>query len=287
MVNGKDVERALLADGDLVHFADVAWRVCEPQSDEETEGAPPAGEICDPSGWLHSLIGFETLMNDRRVVPHFQRIVSTRNVRTQGYEALARSTIERLQMPAEMFIVAETLNAHDALSEILREESARAAQESRGNRSEFFFNLHPREFGTLRLNESLITMRETFPQLRIAIEVPEPVIADTVALAQFQSLLRSLDMRLSYDDFGSGHERLLQLVENPPHVLKFKMQLTRDIDEAPASRQEFVRSLVQLATDHGVTVVAKGIETEAEHRVCAELGFKLAQGNYYGSPETL
>ncbi|WP_197454184.1 EAL domain-containing protein [Stieleria varia] len=281
-VNGVIIDRCELFDGDLVQFANIVFRV--------NGQTPPdmAGTIQNVSGtWVNTLLSFEQLMNDRAVVPHFQRIVAMKDQRITAYELLARSNIENLRMAGEMFATAERLQQHVALSELMREEGCRVASDSSRRQSRFFFNIHPQEFGTLRLSQSLISMRDSFPDLNITIEIHESVIANTVAMKQFQNTLKSLNMSLSYDDFGAGQGRLLELTEVPPDVLKFDMQLIRDIDEAPASRQELVRSLVRIATDNGSIALAEGIETEAEHEVCQQLGFRLAQGYYYGKAELL
>lgn len=96
-----------------------------------------------------------------------------------------------------------------------------------------------------------------------------------------------LGMELSYDDFGAGQGRLLELVEVPPHVLKFDMQLSRNIDTASRNRQELLRSLVRIAQDTGTTVLAESVETEAELETCIQIGFELGQGFLYGRPAPL
>lgn len=103
-------------------------------------------------------------------------------------------------------------------------------------------------------------------------------------MRKFLAVLRTLDMQLSYDDFGAGQGRLLELAEVPPDVLKFDMQLIRNIDAASSSRQELLASLVKIAHDLGTKTLAEGVETEAEHAVCLQMGFQLGQGFLYGRP---
>ena len=56
------------------------------------------------------------------------------------------------------------------------------------------------------------------------------------------------------------------------------------LDQADASHQRFVRSLVDAIRDIGVTPLAEGIETLGEQQICTELGFELAQGYFLGMP---
>jgi EAL domain-containing protein (putative c-di-GMP-specific phosphodiesterase class I) len=45
-----------------------------------------------------------------------------------------------------------------------------------------------------------------------------------------------------------------------------------------------VASLAKIVDDLGIASLAEGVETEAEHEVCRQMGFKFAQGFYYGRP---
>lgn len=62
------------------------------------------------------------------------------------------------------------------------------------------------------------------------------------------------------------------------------MQLIRGIDTAAASRQELLRSLVKYAVELGTVPLAEGVETEAEHKACLQLGFQRGQDYLYGKP---
>ena len=56
------------------------------------------------------------------------------------------------------------------------------------------------------------------------------------------------------------------------------------IASAPEAKQRLVRSLVTIARELGVRSIAEGVETEADARACAQLGFELAQGFHFGDP---
>ena len=99
-----------------------------------------------------------------------------------------------------------------------------------------------------------------------------------------RELLNALDIGLAYDDFGAGQARLNELAEAPPDVIKFDMKLIRGIDQGPDRRRELLRSLVGMVRNFGVAALAEGVETEAEHEACRELGFSHGQGYLYGRP---
>ena len=278
-VNGKPITCSIVQVGDLLQFANALFRVGR-RGDSVADGTIEEGIV----PWAQTLMLFDRLLTERAVVPHFQPIISLDDRVCQAYELLARSDLDGLSNPALMFGAAERLGQQAALSELMRDEGLRVARKSAQPLSRIFLNTHPAEVITERLIQSLQDLRANFPEALIAIEIHEAGVTDLESMRGFMKILQELDMQLSYDDFGAGQGRLLELAEVPPDVLKFDMQLIRNIDVAPASRQELLGSLVRIAHDLGTTTLAEGVETEAEHRTCQEMGFKLGQGFLYGRP---
>ncbi len=99
-----------------------------------------------------------------------------------------------------------------------------------------------------------------------------------------RSLLKRLDIKLAYDDFGVGQSRLNDLAEVAPDYVKFDMSLIRDIDGATPQRQQVVATLVQMVRNLGITSLAEGVETAGEDETCRQMGFDLGQGFLYGRP---
>jgi EAL domain-containing protein (putative c-di-GMP-specific phosphodiesterase class I) len=281
-VNGVKIECSVVTEGDLLQFANALYRVGRLQS-SNGDGTLEEGIV----PWAQTLLMFEQLLNERAVTPHFQPIVTMQQQTTVAYEALARSSLEGLTNPAAMFGAAERLGQHATLSELLRTEAIQAVQKSNQSQSEFFLNTHPVEVVNDRLLDSLTTLREEFPTTRLTIEIHEASVTHSDDISRLRDHLRQLDMRLSYDDFGAGQGRLLELGDVPPDVLKFDMGLIRDIDKAASNRQEMLASLVRMSTDLGATPLAEGVETEAEHTTCLSMGFELGQGYYYARPAPL
>lgn len=278
-VNGKRVQTSALIDRDIVQFANTTFRV-ERYFSAENEGTVEEGL----AQWAQTLISFDTLLSHRRVIPHYQPIVTMNHRDAVGFEVLARSNLAELSSPAAMFGVAERLGQQAALSELMRGEGLRVAAESPNARSRFFLNTHPAEVVNERMIESLHQLHREYPRMKVTIEIHEGAVTDIDSMKLVRELLGDLDMQLAYDDFGAGQGRLLELAEVPPDVLKFDMQLIRGIDTAAASRQELLRSLVKYAVELGTVPLAEGVETEAEHKACLELGFQLGQGYLYGKP---
>ncbi len=277
-VNGERISEAPLTSGDLVQFADAVYRVGRPQTEEF--GATVEG---DSLPWAMALVKFEELMNGEGVVPNFQPIVELPSGKTTAYELLARSSLEGLENPYQMFTTAARLAQESALSELMRVAGVRDALQMPdcGN---LFLNTHPKEIIQPRFLESLRELREIASELPITIELHEGAVTEPTEMREFKTLLDELDMQLAYDDFGAGQARLDELSEVPPHFLKFDIKFIRGIDQASAGRQGMVATLVRLVRELGVHALAEGVETASEAETCIQLGFDFAQGYHYGRP---
>jgi EAL domain-containing protein (putative c-di-GMP-specific phosphodiesterase class I) len=281
-VNGRRVTDMVgLKSEDLVQFADMAFRVrCD---DHATAFNTVAEDVCDQA---LALVQFDRLMEKRLVTPFFQPIVTIDGTGIVGYEVLARSRMFGLETSAALFGAAAKLNMEVELSQMLRWEGIREGLNLPG-RSRIYVNTHPLELGHVALIESMAKVRDLTADLPITLEIHESAVTSSGEMYELRNQLRDLDIEIAYDDFGAGQNRLAELCNAAPDVLKFDMGLIRDIDKAPPERIKVLRSLVQIVLDLGVQPLAEGIENEKEAKVCSELGFTLAQGYHFGRPAPL
>ncbi|MFN7875495.1 MAG: EAL domain-containing protein [Pirellula sp.] len=278
-VNGEKItDLVTLKADDVIQFADVAFRVrCD---DHATSPNTIAEDVCDQA---LALVQFDRMMEKRLVTPFFQPIVSMDGSRTIGYEVLARSRMFGLETSAAMFGAARKLNMEVELSQMLRWEGIREAL-SLPKGAHIFVNTHPNELNKPELLASMKNVREMTGDTPVTLEVHEAAITSVPQMIDLRKGLRDLNIKIAYDDFGAGQNRLVELGNAAPDVMKFDMGLIRDIDKGPYERVKILRSIVQVVLDLNVVPLAEGIETEAEANVCLELGFQLAQGYYFGRP---
>jgi len=265
--------------GDLVQFAQVVFRAgvqaekCNSQTVQD-----------DAADRALALIQFDKLMTERAVTPHFQPIVEIAARHKIGYELLGRSRLFGLTSPQAMFSAAAVLDLEAELSRILRYEGIRHSSPLTGDPL-LFVNTHPAEMAEPGLLEfSLRELRELAPTSRIVLEIHEAAVTQVTQMRELCAALKDMDIGLAYDDFGAGQARLIELVEVPPDYLKFDIDLVRGIQDATPDRQKMLANLVQMVTELGIASLAEGIELEAEHEVCVEMGFEYAQGYLYGRP---
>lgn len=120
---------------------------------------------------------------------------------------------------------------------------------------------------------------------RVVVEITEHAAIDNAdALLLEIDRLRDLGARIAIDDAGAGYSGLQQIIRLRPNVIKLDMSLTKDVDKDLA-RRSLASAMVQFARDTDASVVAEGIETEAELRTLTSLGVDLGQGYHLGRPD--
>jgi EAL domain-containing protein (putative c-di-GMP-specific phosphodiesterase class I) len=281
-VNGRRIDSETpIKNGDVLHFANQEFRL----GYQDTADSAMTMQV-DRSEWVWSIGQFEKLFDPGSATPFYQPIVSLPDGAVRGYEVLARSSLDGLRSPAQMFTVATRLNMEAALSRLFRREGVRQAMDLPGHPN-LFLNTHPAELADEGLLESLVELRESAPDQVMTLEIHEAAITDLAQMRSLREELRKLHIQIAYDDFGAGQARLVDLIEVPPDFLKFDICLVRDIHTGSDQRRQMLETLVRMAHDLGVAVLAEGIECQGESDVCAQLGFDFAQGYYFGKPAPL
>jgi predicted signal transduction protein with EAL and GGDEF domain len=126
--------------------------------------------------------------------------------------------------------------------------------------------------------------RHGVPGNRLECEISEDtVMADPVRAMEVLGRLRAMGLRLSLDDFGTGHSSLAYLKRLPLDEVKidrsFVLGMAEDENDAV-----IVRSTIDLARNLGLDVVAEGVENEAILRDLGDLHCDVAQGFHLSRP---
>lgn len=120
--------------------------------------------------------------------------------------------------------------------------------------------------------------RSGFPRDRLTIEVTEgELIAELDQAATLLGGLRSGGCRVAIDDFGTGYSSLAYLKALPVDYLKLDRRLTLDIEGSVRGRV-VVRGVIDIARSLGLTLIAEGVESEAQRDLLAAEGCQLYQG---------
>jgi diguanylate cyclase (GGDEF)-like protein/PAS domain S-box-containing protein len=227
------------------------------------------------------------IKNDQ-IVPYFQPIMDLRTGLVVCYEVLARwPHPERgLVQPGQFIKIATDTGLIGALTmNVLR----RACEEIRmrcPGTPRIAINIAPIQLRDATLPQNLLKVLSDcgIPPDRLEIEITEDAIVSDIVLARtILTSLKSFGVRIALDDFGSGYSSLQHLSELPLDALKIDQSFVRSMNDRKESLM-IVRTILQLAKNLDLEVVAEGIETEDQARSLRMLGCEQGQGFYFGRP---
>jgi diguanylate cyclase (GGDEF)-like protein len=118
----------------------------------------------------------------------------------------------------------------------------------------------------------------------IELELTERMLMDDLPeVKQRLMRLKALGLRISVDDFGTGYSSLGHLKELPIDKVKIDRSFIHDL---PANRDSaaITRAIVQMGHSLDITVIAEGVETEAQGQFLSSLGCDELQGVWIGPP---
>ncbi len=252
--------------------------------------------LAGPHGDLHDfLLERELAGAVRRDEFHlcFQPKVSLRDGALAGAEALLRWTrADGETIPPDVFIpIAEKSNQIVPITVWTLNTALRACGD--------LFERNPEFAVAVNLSPIALNDPEIFPlvsqaaniwctdQHKLVLEITESALfKDTEAALLTLDKFHGEGIRLSIDDFGTGYSSLAQLGRMRVAELKIDKSFVRDVTLIERNAQ-IVRSVIDLAHNFGMTVVAEGIEDQATYEFLAKLGCDYGQGFYIAHPMSM
>ncbi|WP_377705843.1 EAL domain-containing protein [Pseudoduganella sp. UC29_71] len=119
----------------------------------------------------------------------------------------------------------------------------------------------------------------------LEVEVTESALLDD--MSQAQAMLRALKqagIRISLDDFGTGHSSLSRLRDLPIDHLKIDQSFVRNLTTDPGDAA-ICHAIIDLAHNLHMTVIAEGVETEGQANYLRKARCDEMQGYYYARPQ--
>ena len=222
----------------------------------------------------------------------YQPIVRLEDRSIAGFEALARWNHPKLGRlsPAEFINIAEETGLIVELGLFVLDRTARQLstwQRTLRHREPIFASVNVSSRQLLRhdLIQDLRTVLARAPLTRgsLKLELTESVVMENPEhAAQMLHRIRELGAGLALDDFGTGYSSLSYLQRFPFDTIKIDQSFVRTT--AKGTRPVILRSIITLAHDLGMDVVAEGAETDSDAVELSQLGCEFAQGFVFGEP---
>ena len=224
---------------------------------------------------------------------YYQPIVSLSDVQTVGFEALVRWEHPQrgLVSPADFIPIAEETGLIVPIGGWVLEEACRQmrAWQTGGLLDRplmLSVNVSARQFQGKDLVESIgaVLERTGFDPMNLKLELTESLMMqDVERTIQRLHELKKLSIQIGLDDFGTGYSSLAYLRRFPINLLKIDRSFVGRLGMDP-NDDAIVRSIVRLAVDLGMQVVAEGIETVDQLVMLQDLGCTYGQGYYFSRP---
>lgn len=139
-------------------------------------------------------------------------------------------------------------------------------------------NIHPDTFLDDEVMQQIFTLLEGF---NIQFELVERAFFNQEASSDIISSLQTKQFKLAIDDFGTGYSTLQSLHNTSADTIKFDKQLL-DVTNTDKGYKIY-HYASQMCKDLGFTIVAEGVETEAQLNIIQQSGVTHAQGWYFSA----
>lgn len=272
----------------LMRFADVAMY----RAKQSLQGVA----VYDPAFDPHSPKRLELMgalgraIREEELILFFQPKIHLQTHKIYGFEALLRWNHPQLGFipPGDFIPIAEHSNLIYPLTLWVLENGIRYCRHwlDQGYQINVAMNLSTRNLLDDRIVLDLKRLLQKYdvPPACCELEITESTImADPPRAEAALRRIHRLGVHLSVDDFGTGYSSLAYLKRLPVQTLKidrtFVHSMLQDMQD-----DIIVRSIVQLAHNLGLQVIAEGVESAAVYQRLTEIGCDHAQGYYMGRP---
>jgi EAL domain-containing protein (putative c-di-GMP-specific phosphodiesterase class I) len=227
----------------------------------------------------------------------YQPIIDVQNMKIAGFEALMRwaHPLNGMISPGIFIPVAEESGLINEMSRLALDLASDAALKFQAAATPVLIgegpifvgvNFSVKDFAEANLFNNLkatISEKKIDPK-QIHLEITETLLmeAPEVARAELEKC-RGIGVNVSIDDFGSGYSSLSYLHYFPIDTLKIDQSFIRSLSTHPGSIV-LVKSIIGLAQNLGMTVIAEGVESAHDARLLRELGCEYIQGYFFSKP---
>ncbi|MBW8190426.1 EAL domain-containing protein [Neiella marina] len=222
---------------------------------------------------------------------HYQPKFSSATGELDGMEALIRLHHPEHGpiSPGEFIPLAEDNGLIIEIGDIVLRKACFAAESWRRQglmQGRIAVNVSAKQFSSPSLPDRIKSALELtgLPAHFLELELTEgALIADPEGAIEVMQIMQEIGIHISLDDFGTGYSSLAYLQRFPIDTLKIDQTFVRNLTTSSSGRN-MVASIVALAHNMNLTVVAEGVETEQERDILTELNCETLQGYLMSRP---
>lgn len=219
------------------------------------------------------------------VYMEYHPIIQTSNEEIYGFEALARGSRRELRSPDVLFEVAAEADLLWELGRLLRTRAIEDISKAIRDDQYLFLNIDPHDFNDPQFRTLDPAELGIADPTHIVLEITErTAINDYPRFQGYLAEFRERGFRFAVDDAGSGYAGLGSIANLAPDYIKLDISLISNID-TNFLKQNLVETMVSFAENHGVMVIAEGVERQEEFETIRELGVHLTQGFLFHRPK--
>jgi EAL domain-containing protein (putative c-di-GMP-specific phosphodiesterase class I) len=232
----------------------------------------------------------ERAIENEEFIIEYQPQVDLETDEVVGAEALLRWRDAKLGAvsPAEFVPLLESADLIEEVGEWVLRQACRqaAAWASSGEPLKISVNVSAKQFilgDVVRVVQSALVDTRLPPEL-LTLELTEGVMLDTTpAVRDALRLMRTTGIRIAVDDFGTGYASLRYVKHFPMDVIKIDKEFVRGLP-LNTENAAITNAIVALAHSLNLTVVAEGVENEAEAEFLRDLRCRIVQGYLHARP---
>ena len=227
------------------------------------------------------------VLSEHSLTVLFQPIVSNKSREIFGYEALIRGPSDTpLHSPVTLFETAVRYGRLVELELLCREMSIQQFK-SLNLPGKLFLNASPETLFQpgFRSGRTLDMLKKIgLSPERVVIELTEQYPLESYdVVREARHHYKEMGFEIAIDDLGAGYAGLRMWSELRPDYVKIDRHFMQDIHE-DSVKQEFVRSIRNIALELNCRVIGEGVETADEYRIIKKMGLEYAQGYYFARP---
>ncbi len=217
----------------------------------------------------------------------YQPIVSVKTAELWGYELLMRPDVPELKSAGAVLRLAKEqgkLHHIERLTWFGAMESARrmVERELLSRDVKLFINtIASQKMNLVERQHIIDTYTDLLPQ--VVMEITEAEDNNKDYTQRKMKFIRGNGGQVAIDDYGTGYNSELALVDIPCEYVKMDASFVRDVHKDP-NKQALAENLVKYAHARGIAVLAEGIETRDEMEAIISFGVDYLQGFYLGMP---